>query len=268
MGLTEAASEDIADLNNVLSWNEPVFTPMVTEPAGWETISSGCYLDPSLAFMTPMIRRASPQQKRMAASAIRSGRMQPAIDAINAVQRTKWRINEYALAAVEWLWENDLKPSDSFPRRNHLPAYKFPENYDDLTDEQKKGHRIKASHIRGLNRQVDGNRAIMATDIKQARSLLDYEHFYLPHSFDFRGRIYPVCNFNTQRSDHIKAMFTMAEAKPIGSRGAWWIAVHVANCGDFNKISKLTLSHTSVSRYNFKRFQFFAIELLSPIYLL
>lgn len=243
MGLTEAASEDIADLNNVLSWNEPVFTPMVTEPAGWEELESGCYLDPSLAHMTPLIRRASPKQMRMARAAIRSGRMQPAIDAINAVQRTKWHINEYTLAAVEWCWENNLKPSDSFPRKDYLPAHKFPDGYDDLDDKQKKGHRIKAANIRRLNRQVDGNRSIMSTDIKQARSLLEYSHFYMPHSFDFRGRIYPVCNFNTQRSDHIKSMFKFATGKPLGARGVHWLAIHLANCGDFDKISKCSFDN-------------------------
>jgi len=242
MGLTEDASDEIADLNHNLSWNEPVFTPMVTEPMGWEDYYSGCYLDPALGHMTPMVRRASPKQKRMISSAVKSGRMQPAIDAINAVQRTKWCINEYVYEAVKWCWEEGLKPNDSFPRKEYLEPHKFPDNYDELSVEAKKGHRLKANKIRHINRQVDGNRSIMATDMQQAKSLLQYDKFWLPHSFDFRGRIYPIPNFNTQRSDHIKSMFKFYNGKKIGQRGAYWIAVQVANTGDFNKVSKRSFS--------------------------
>jgi DNA-directed RNA polymerase len=238
IGLTEQASEGIADINQEISWNEPVFTPMITPPKPWDSDDSGCYLDPALASTTPLVRHMSPKQRGMLKSAIRSGRMQPALDALNAIQATRYTMNTYVLAAVEWAWENSLQPGDSFPQRDKLEHIKFPENYSELSDDDKKGIRLKAQDIRAINKQVDADRSMMTMDLRQARDLANYEHFYLPHSFDFRGRIYPVCNFNTHRSDHIKSLFTIADKKPITESGARWIAIQVANTGDFGKISK------------------------------
>lgn len=238
MGLTEEASEDIAKVNLQLSWNSPVFTPMITEPQPWVDVDNGCYLDPSLGHMTPLVRRASPKQMRMIRSAIRSGRMQPALDAINIIQNVPWRINEYVLSAVEWAWEEGLQPDKSFPMRNHLPVPPMPDNYEELSDKQKKAARAKSAAVRFLNRRCDGDRSNMASDLQQARDLRNYDQFWQPYSFDFRGRIYPIANFNSQRGDHIKSLFTLANAKPLGKTGPYWLAIHVANTGDFDKVSK------------------------------
>jgi len=242
MGLTDEASEAISDLNADISWNEPVFTPMVTEPRAWLDENSGCYLDPALAAMTPLVRHASKKQINMMRSAIRSGRMSPALSAINKIQQTRYVTNEYVLEAVKWAWQNDKQPNDSFPKGTKIPQVEFPENYEELGAEEKKGLRLDRSSIRLLNKQVDTDRTMIQMDIKQAEDLLKYEGFYIPMSFDFRGRIYPIPAFNMHRADHIKAMFVLADKRPVGNRGAYWIAVQVANTGDFSKMSKASFS--------------------------
>ncbi|KMS60444.1 hypothetical protein V474_00575 [Novosphingobium barchaimii LL02] len=75
-------------------------------------------------------------------------------------------------------------------------------------------------------------------DIAVANELATHEAFYMPHSLDFRGRTYAVPYFNHQRSDHMKALFRFADGVALGPDGGRWLKIHLANCGDFGKMSK------------------------------
>lgn len=242
IGLLDDASEEIAEINKDISWSEPLFTPMLTRPHDWTSQNSGCYLDPSLAMLTPLVRNPSKKQRGMIEAALRSGRMQPALDALNAIQRTGYCINLYVHAAVRWAYDNNLQAGSTFPLREKIPYHKYPENFEELPVQEKASHAIRAHEVRTLNRAIDSDRSLMATDLKQIEELADEEVFYIPHSFDFRGRVYPVCMLNTHRSSHIKAMFLFANKLPLGERGAYWLAIQVASTGDFNKLSKASFS--------------------------
>ena len=71
--------------------------------------------------------------------------------------------------------------------------------------------------------------------------MAEYEQFYIGWSFDFRGRMYPVSHFNYHRDDHVKAMFLFARGKKLTEDSEGWLYIHLANTGDFNKISKKSL---------------------------
>jgi DNA-directed RNA polymerase len=68
-----------------------------------------------------------------------------------------------------------------------------------------------------------------------------YESFAIGWSFDFRGRMYPVSHFNYHRDDHVKALFEFARGKPVAEEDRGWLAIHLANVGDFDKVSKASL---------------------------
>lgn len=242
IGLLEAASEEIANINQRISWSEPLFTPMLTRPRDWTAQNSGCYLDPSLAMLTPLVRNPSRKQRGMINAALRSGRMQPALDAINAIQRTGYQINPYTNAAMRWAYDNNLQPGDTFPLREKLEYHKYPDNFEELPLDEKAAHALTAHEIRTLNREIDSGRSLMANDLAQLDTLVDEDEFFIPHSFDFRGRVYPVCMLNTHRSSHIKSLFLFSKRLALGERGAYWLAVQVATTGDFNKLSKASFA--------------------------
>src|SRR5262249_41097829 len=55
--------------------------------------------------------------------------------------------------------------------------------------------------------------------------------FYFPWQVDHRGRAYPVPPLMNPQSDHIgRALIEFADGKPLGERGAYWLAIHLANC--------------------------------------
>jgi hypothetical protein len=78
---------------------------------------------------------------------------------------------------------------------------------------------------------------LFAQDVATAERL-SCGAFYTPINCDWRGRVYPIPHFNFQRDDRVRALFLFNEGMPMGDDGLWWLKVHVANCGDFDKISK------------------------------
>jgi DNA-directed RNA polymerase len=103
---------------------------------------------------------------------------------------------------------------------------------------KQKAWRIEAAQIAERNRAIDGERVTVLMDFLVAEQMALVDRFWIPHSMDWRGRVYAQPHFNQQRSDHVRAMLQFADAKPLGESGAYWLAVHLANCGDFQKVSK------------------------------
>jgi DNA-directed RNA polymerase len=81
----------------------------------------------------------------------------------------------------------------------------------------------------------------VAEDVRTAEMLSQHDRFWTPVSCDWRGRVYPMSHFNFQRDDRVRALFLFADGAPIGTEGLYWLKVHLANCGDFEKISKRPL---------------------------
>jgi DNA-directed RNA polymerase len=79
---------------------------------------------------------------------------------------------------------------------------------------------------------------VFIADIETAEELTAHDCFYTAMNLDWRGRVYGVPHFNFQRDDRVRALFLFADGEPIGAEGLNWLKVHIANCGDFDKISK------------------------------
>lgn len=240
IGLTPAASSLITELTELEAWMHPVYKPMIVRPKPWVAFDSGCYLSESLSRGVPLVRTFNREHKAMIKEAIKYGVMQPCLEALNTIQNTAWRINKPMLEVVKWAWEQGVT-LDSFPQRVHLPKPARPENWEHLSDNEKKAWRIRVSKIAQRNRGIDGERVVVLQDFAVADELSQYEEFFIPHSLDFRGRVYPVPHFNQQRASHIKSLLEFSQGVPLGEDGAYWLAVHLANCADFNKLSKKSL---------------------------
>lgn len=247
VGLTITASALLAKLEYEDSWAEPMLQPMVIPPKAWDSISTGCYYDEVTASHVPLIRKnpsntsAWRSQNETVKHQLKTEQELPEyIEALNMLQSTKLNINEHVVDAVTWCWENN-KNLGKFPIKEYLPNLTRPDSWDDMSPYDKKGWSIDARNIREKNREIDGSRAVMAQDLKCAKDLCDYDEFYMPWNFDFRGRVYPVTHFSYHRDDHIKAMFNFKDKCRLDSESKWWLAIHIANVGDFDKISKKPL---------------------------
>jgi DNA-directed RNA polymerase, mitochondrial len=237
LGLTPEAGEEIARTQEVQAWMRPMYLPMVIPPKPWTTFDFGAYHNEKLARSVSLVRTFDKRHIAIVKKAIADGTMRPVLDAVNTIQSTRWAINKPILDLVEWAYEAN-KHLPSFPPRHHLPAPVRPADFDSLAADQKKGWRISAAQVNQRNRGIDGERITIMYDLYTARLLQDAPEFYIPHNMDFRGRVYSVPHFNQQRSDYVKAMLQFAEGHVLTSSGAYWLAVHLANVGDFDKVSK------------------------------
>lgn len=74
--------------------------------------------------------------------------------------------------------------------------------------------------------------------LNQSEQFKDFDKIHFPYNVDFRGRAYPVPpHLSNIGSDLCRGMLTFAEAKPLGSRGLYWLKVHLANLAGNDKIS-------------------------------
>ena len=137
--------------------------------------------------------------------AMRKGTMAAHVDGINSLQAVAWTINERVLKVIE-----KLDPSDEVLK-------------------------LKGRSGRGL-----GGEELLKRDIETARQLAGAP-FWTPMNCDWRGRAYTLPHFGFWREDRVRALFLFNDGQPIGIRGLYWLKLHVANCGDFDKISKRPL---------------------------
>ena len=240
IGLTDEASARLAQMDFDSSWQEPMLAPMIVPPKPWAAFDTGCYYDPVTAAQVPLVRGATYTQRKAVEHQFKDDKLPDYVEAINAIQATPLQINKYVLDAVNWAWE-EAKVFSKFPRKEKIEHLKRPENWEDMSAFDRKGWTLAAREIRTKNREIDGARALMLQDLTTANDLTNFDEFYLPWNFDFRGRVYPVPHFCYHRDDHIKALFTLKRKKKMDNDAGFWLAVHIANVGDFNKISKESL---------------------------
>ncbi|WP_066803216.1 DNA-directed RNA polymerase [Sphingomonas asaccharolytica] len=238
--LTEAAQDQLATMTEAAAWLHPILKPMVVEPRPWVHYDTGAYLDLRLSKTVPMVRTFNREHQHLIREAIKAGEMAEVLDGLNAIQGTRFAIDQRVLNVIEWCRSERLQPNKSFPlaAMPELPKKTPREEWEALTPEARSALSRRRKALRDLRGSAAVDGGLFVSDTATAQQLAEHPCFYLPHSMDFRGRVYAVPHFNPQRSDHIKAMFRFADTVPLGGEGGRWLMIHLANCGDFEKVSK------------------------------
>ena len=241
VGLTEDARNAFLDMEDRASWAQPVYGPMIVPPRPWESFDTGCYYDPALAASVTLVRGATREQKAAVVHQFEKGGMPNYVTALNALQDTPLMINREVFSVLEWVMKSDVR-LNNFPETATPPFPKSPKNIDEMAPELVSELRREQKEWRSKVREADANREGLKVCVDTAREMLEFDQFWLPWNFDFRGRMYPIPYFNYHRIDHVKALFMLANGKPLTEETKGWLYIHLANCGDFNKISKKSLS--------------------------
>ena len=236
LGMTDKGRQAICDLEDLAEWANPTYRPMLVPPRPWVGMKEGGYYEPELAATTHLVRGVNREHRKAIEHKIASGNT-PWLDALNAIQATPLKINTYVLDAIQWVIDEGLNPN-KMPVREYAPFPKMPEG--DLDDFTKAYHRKRQRKWREHAREVDVNLINLGSDLRQAEFLSQHEAVYLPWSMDFRGRMYPIPHFSYHRTDYCKALWVFAKGVPAsGVEG--WLKIHIANTGDFDKISKKSM---------------------------
>ena len=239
-GMLPEASKRLADLNYDASWQSPILEPMIDVPNDWTSFTTGGYYDEQTAALGPLVKSCSYSQRTTIDHQLEGGKMPKYLEALNIVQKTPLAINDYTLRVIEWAWENE-KDISKFPTKKKIPVEPYPKNFKKLSLQEQQLLKANRKKVEIKNREVDGHIASMALDLRVANELSDYPFCYIVWQFCTRGRIYPASSFNYHREDAIKSLFNLGKGKVLDDNGLYWLLVHIANVGDFDKISKQPL---------------------------
>lgn len=238
--LTEEVLDALSEMTEAAAWLHPILKPMAVPPRRWTHYDTGAYLDYRLSKTVPLIRTFNREHQQLVRKAIESGEMAEVLEGINAIQETRFAIDRRVLNVIEWVRDEGKRPGKSFPSPDmpDLPKKTPAEEWALLDQSARSALSRRRKTLRDLRGSTAVDGGLFRSDTGTATQLAELGCFYLPHSMDFRGRVYAVPHFNPQRSDHIKAMFHFADAVRLGPDGGRWLMIHLANCGDFEKVSK------------------------------
>jgi DNA-directed RNA polymerase len=221
---TEDAVAKMEKISEMESWMKPVFRPMVVPPRSWESVSTGCYLDPKIARTVPMVKTFSKAHLQLVEAAVKTNA--PFVAALNAIQAVPLRINQWVLGHLEAAYASG-KSVEGFPK----PQITIPK---DISETKKRA-------LRRDNVELRAQKANFQRDLAEAREYAQFEQFYQPAQLDWRSRVYAKNSLNHQRADYCKALFEFAEGKRLTDDGIKWLAIHIATVGAFGKVDKAPL---------------------------
>lgn len=208
----------LAELYAPLTW------PMVCPPADWGREQAGGYLTNELRQGFSLIRGAK----------VARTLGDTPIDMLNTLQRVAYRINPVTLALMHQLSDRqiDLK---SFVMRDNLPTPPRPDTED---KEELMGWRKKCKEIHDDNASLKGRRYRTLETLSVANRFAAEPEIYIPWSFDWRGRVYPIPVYmSPQGSDMEKSLYLFAKSRPVTEDAKRWLAIQVANTAGQDKLT-------------------------------
>jgi DNA-directed RNA polymerase len=171
---------------------------------------------------------------------------QGVLDSINYIQSTPWIVNQPLLDAIQ----NDLVE----PKREDFVKLEYPNGsecrYDlDLKDEEvvveldpklveellitRKQYQDQVALYRAETSDYEselGKYRAIKLALSICNEYKDKEVIYFPHSFDFRGRVYPLpIGLSPQGSDAVKALLLYKNTKELDADGLKWSWAYLAS---------------------------------------
>ena len=215
---------DVSRLHAIASVSQPIRRPMLVPPRAWKQNDEG-KIDGGYYLLNQKVYRTDWHPHKFLPSA-------DALDSLNNIQKTPWRINK---AVYEFLCRN---PYIGPQMPVHKPKKLAPEQWQNLSNDDKRI--VQQEFNDNLAKYVSTTSKAMTFErqILQAKMLIEKSAFWQPHSFDFRGRLYPANQMLTSQGDHVaKSLIEFANGKRIDKDGIAALKLQVANCYGYDKLS-------------------------------
>ena len=199
--------------------------PMLCPPNEWSNEERGGYLTEDIRGIAPMIRRSG------FGPPVKQGSVP--IDFLNRLQAQRLKVNTAVLDVADWCYQErrevgKLRVADARPRLD--PFVGDTELEEDRFKQWKRDQR----DIDNFNAQLHQYNWRSTETIFVARMYRDEEVFWLPWSYDYRGRVYPQnTTLNPQGTDFDKSLLYFADEGPVDE---FWLAWHVSTCFGNDKL--------------------------------
>ena len=200
-----------AELFSPLAW------PMLIEPNDWTHEKCGGYLLNEVMKGHDMVRRSDP-------TCIQGERP---IEFLNRIQKVAYRLNPFIVGVAEELDRLERAVGKFLPIIHHdLPT----KPVDIATNkEARHSYNRQAAEVYNLQAQEFKKSCRTRMTMEAVERFKGKDKFFIPWSFDYRGRAYPIPAFLTpQDTDFGKSLLRFAEEAKINKDAEKWLAFQVA----------------------------------------
>ena len=199
----------------------PLTLPMFIEPRDWSNIENGGYYLNALTNCHKLIRRTPPLTIQ--------GRIP--LDFLNKIQKVGYRLNPFIVKVAETLDEKGIAVGKFRPIiEHHLPNK--PLDIETNAD-AKQAYKREAAQVYDKRNQEFRRSCRTRMTMNAIREFKTRDRYYIPWSFDYRGRTYPIPSFLTpQDSDFGKSLIRFADESEVNED---WLAFQVATCYGLDK---------------------------------
>ena len=202
----------------------PLAWPMLIEPNDWSNERAGGYLLNEVMRGHDLVRRGDPL-------CIQG---ETPINFLNKIQKVAFTLNPFIVGVAEELDRLERAVGKFLPIVNHeLP----PKPYDIAENkESRKAYRRAAAEVMNLNAQEFKKSCRTRMTMEAVQRFKDVARFYIPWSFDYRGRAYPIPAFLTpQDTDFGKSLLVFADGSFMTPEAEDWLAFQAATTFGLDK---------------------------------
>ena len=207
-----------AELFSPLAW------PMLIEPNDWENDRQGGYILNEVMRGHDMVRRGDP-------TCIQGDKP---LEFLNKIQKVAYRLNPFIVGVAEELDRLERAVGKFLPIIHHeLP----PKPVDiEENSESRQAYRRTCAEVHNLQAQEFKKSCRTRMTMEAVARFKDRDKFYIPWSFDYRGRAYPIPAFLTpQDTDFGKSLLMFADESYMTPEAEDWLAFQVATTYGLDK---------------------------------
>ena len=198
--------------------------PMLCEPNDWSEEFKGGYLTNDLRKLTRLIRTRIPRRCTLLQDS-------KALVMLNLLQKVPYRINDRVLELANFCMEQRLTVG-KFRAEEPTPPPPKPEPWETASEEDKLSYRRMRTEIEDRNSAL-AQKNYRTTEALYVANKYKKDTFWIPWSFDFRGRVYPIpTSLSPQGTDFDKSLIYFEEEGPVNE---WWLAFQVATTYGLDK---------------------------------
>ena len=198
--------------------------PMLCEPNDWTEEFKGGYLTNDLRKLTRLIRTRIPRRCTLLQDS-------KALVMLNLLQKVPYRINDRVLELANFCMEHRITVG-KFRAEEPTPPPPKPEPWESASEEDKLAYRRMRTEIEDQNSAL-AQKNYRTTEALYVANKYKGDTFWIPWSFDFRGRVYPIpTSLSPQGTDFDKSLIYFQEEGPVNE---WWLAFQVATTYGLDK---------------------------------
>ena len=207
-----------AELFSAIAW------PMLIKPNDWSPDEDGGYLMNEVMRGHDMVRRGN----QLCIQGEIPFRF------LNRIQGVSYKLNPFIVDVAETLLELRRKVGKFIP----IVELPLPPKPADIADNEESRHQYRraAAEVLNINAAAFKQSCRTRMTMDAAKRFKDKERFYLPWSFDYRGRAYPIPAFLTpQDTDFGKSLLKFADEAFMYPEAEEWLAFQVSTTYGLDK---------------------------------